>query len=140
MTRTSKAYTLGAAVLALMPVCQMWPVPQREARVHAPFDLDSPAGGPFPSNRFTVAGPGQLTGLRVQLPAPDCGTFPTDCEDIEVINTLDGFNLQPRVSIPFDGPIDPGSVSSRTVLLVDLGNTTGPPESRGRLIGINQIV
>jgi hypothetical protein len=28
-------------------------------------------------------------------------------EDLEVINPLDGFNLQPRPSIPLDGPIDP---------------------------------
>ena len=37
-----------------------------------------------------------------------------------MINTLDGFNLQPRLSIPFTGPIDVSTVSSRNVFLVRL--------------------
>ena len=36
--------------------------------VHALFDLGSPAGGPFASDRFTVADPTQNTGRRVNLP------------------------------------------------------------------------
>jgi hypothetical protein len=54
----------------------------------------------------------QLTRLRVNLPRPDCAIRPSDCADVDVINTLDGFNLQPRLSIPFDGSIDPASVNS----------------------------
>src|SRR5262245_22367788 len=69
--------------------------------VHALFGLETPASGPFPSNWFTVADPSQNTRLRVNLPKPDCGARPSDCEDLDVINTLDGFNLQPRLSIPF---------------------------------------
>jgi len=54
------------------------------------FDLDSPATAPFASDRFTVPDPDQFTGRRVQLPAPDGATRPSDCEAVEVINTLDG--------------------------------------------------
>src|SRR5262245_60528266 len=71
-------------------------------RVHASFDLGAPAGGPFPSNLFTVPDLAQISGLRISLPLPDCNVRPSDCEDLKVINTLDGFNLQPRISIPFD--------------------------------------
>ena len=60
--------------------------------VHPRFDLSGPDGGPFPSDRFTVADPTQMTGLRVTLPKPDCLERASDCEDIDVINTLDGFN------------------------------------------------
>src|SRR5215831_5246514 len=74
--------------------------------VHALFDLGSPDGGPFPSNWFTVRDRTQLTGRRVDLPLPDPATHPSDYDDTQVINTLDGFNLQPRLSVPFDGPID----------------------------------
>ncbi|HJZ54018.1 MAG TPA: hypothetical protein VKE74_03630, partial [Gemmataceae bacterium] len=72
----------------------------------AAFDLDTLDGGPFPSNRFTVADATQLTGRRVDLPLPDAATRPSDFADLSVINTLDGFNVQPRLSIPFSGPID----------------------------------
>jgi hypothetical protein len=63
----------------------------------------------------------------------------SDCADIDVLNTLDGFNLQPRISIPFSGPIDVSTVSSQTVFLVGLGDVA---TGRGghRIIGINQIV
>ena len=56
---------------------------------------------------------------------------PNDCADVAVLDTLDGFNIQPRISIPFDGPIDVSTVTKKTVFLV------GP---RGRVIGPNQLV
>src|SRR5688500_20339382 len=76
----------------------------------AAFDLDTPDGGPFPSDRFTVADTSQLTNRRINLPLPDASTRPSDYADVSVINTLDGFNLQPRLSISFSGPIDVTSV------------------------------
>jgi hypothetical protein len=105
------------------------------AGVEALFDLSSPASSPFPSDRFTVRDHDQKTGVRVSLPKPSCSARPSDCADIDVINTLDGFNLQPRLSIPFSGPIDVSTVSSSTVFLVRLGHGhDGDP------VGINQIV
>jgi hypothetical protein len=106
--------------------------PAKEA-VEARFDLTDPAGAPFPSDRFTVSDSSQLTGVRVNLPRPDCSVRPSDCSDIAVLNTLDGFNLQPRLSVPFTGPIDPTSVTSETVFLFKLG--LGPA-----FVGINQVV
>ncbi len=108
--------------------------------VHARFDLAAPQAGPFPSDRFTITDRTQLTGRRVSLPPPDPAERPSGWEDIQVINTLDGFNLQPRLSIPFDGPIDVASVNSRSVFLVRLGSTLPGGQSGGKLIGINQIV
>src|SRR5262249_48881639 len=65
----------------------------------------------------------------------------SDYQDTLVLNELDGFNLQPRLSIPFDGPIDVGTVSSRTVFLVNLGSTVpGRSEGYSRVVGINQVV
>jgi hypothetical protein len=101
------------------------------------FDLAAPSGSPFPSNRFTVADSTQLTGLRVDLPKPDCRSQLSDCDDLDVLNTLDGFNLQPRLSIPFTGPIDLATVTSDTVFLFKLSCAacTG-----GSFVGVNQIV
>ena len=86
---------------------------------------------PFPSNLYTELDLTQATLLRVDLPKPDCATRPSDCADIDVVNTLDGFNIQPRISIPFSGPIDVSTVSNQTVFLLGLN---------GQRIGINQIV
>src|SRR6266545_3377104 len=94
-----------------------------EQRVHVLFDLSTTTGGPFPSDRFTVADLDQNTGRRVNLPKPNCTIRPSDCADIEVINTLDGFNLQPRISIPFDGPIDVNSVRVNQIVWDPSANT-----------------
>ena len=73
------------------------------------------AGQPFPSNLFTIEDSSQVTGLRVNLAKPDCAARPNDCADIDVLNSLDGFNIQPRISVPFSAPINPATVSSATI-------------------------
>jgi len=112
-----------------------WPTLAFAAGVQVLFSLDDPAGGPFPSNLFTVADLSHNTGLRVNLPFPDCAVRPSDCLGLAVINTLDGFNVQPRLSIPFSGPIDANTITSKTVFLVRLGSLIGV-----KVIGINQVV
>ena len=103
------------------------------------YDLSDPAGSPFPSDRFTVADPGQNTGRRVALPLPDCTARSSDCADIKVLNTLDGFSTQPRITLPFNGDIDIRTVNSNTIFLLSLGDTvTGM--GGGKKVGINQVV
>jgi hypothetical protein len=85
----------------------------------------------FPSNLDTVPDHTQLTGLHVALPQPDCATHLSDCLDVESLDQLDGFNIQPRLTIPLSGPIDLSTVSSSTVFLVGPG---------GEKVGINQVV
>jgi hypothetical protein len=114
------------------------------AATHPLFNLQSNTQSPFPSDRFTVFDSQQNTGLRVNLPSPNCASNPSDCADTALVNQLDGFNLQPRLSIPFDGAIDVSSVSSKTVFLVRLpGRGLGEAEFehfKPQVIGINQIV
>ncbi|MGH9571615.1 MAG: hypothetical protein ACRD4F_18385, partial [Candidatus Angelobacter sp.] len=111
--------------------------------------LQSTTQSPFPSDGFTVPDGAQNTGLRVALPLPHCVSNPSDCADVALLNQLDGFNPQPRLSIPFDGAIDPATASSKTIFLVRLPANFAP--GRGRegdsfrgfqpsVIGINQIV
>ena len=93
----------------------------------------------FPSNLFSVADAGQTTRMRVALPTPNCAVQISDCEDIQLINLLDGFSTQPRITIPFTGDIDPATVSSDSIFLHSLGDArTGA--GRGERAGINQIV
>ena len=113
-------------------------VPALASAVEPLFDLSSPAGGPFPSDHFTALDLRNNTLLRVNLPKPDCTVRLSDCQDLDVINTLDGFNIQPRLSIPFSGAIDPSTVASSTVFLVRLGDALGG--GGGETVGINQVV
>jgi hypothetical protein len=74
------------------------------------------------------------------MPKPDCVARPSDCQDIDILNTLDGFNQLPRISVSFDGPIDPTSITGRSVLFVSLGDLAHGEGGRGRVVGINRIV
>ncbi|HET9208239.1 MAG TPA: Ig-like domain-containing protein [Burkholderiaceae bacterium] len=100
-----------------------------------------PAATPFPSDRFTVRDWHNNTFRRVSLPKPNCGASPAaalECADIDVINELDGFSTQPRITIPFTGPIDPNSVTDDTVYLVNLGDTL-TLRGFGQRVGLNQL-
>jgi hypothetical protein len=88
-----------------------------------------------------------MTGQRVALPKPDCSVYLSECLDIATVNERDGFNIQPRVSIPFSGPIDPSTATSETIFLLELAEAEQgwPPRSFApyamptpRVIGINQ--
>src|SRR5512133_2518182 len=85
----------------------------------------------FPSNIYTAPDATQVTGLHVALPQPNCATNPSDCLDVTSLDQLDGFNIQPRLTIPFSAAIDPNTISSSTVFLV-------APD--GTRVGINQVV
>jgi len=107
----------------------------RRSQVHVLSGFDVPESGIFPTDAFTVPDDQHGTGLRVNLTFPDCSVHVSDCRDTALINTLDGFNVQPRVTVPFDGDIDPASVNSGNVFFVELG-----VEGQSRVIGVNQLV
>ena len=127
---------------ALLPVLLGTLLPTAAASaagVRVRFDVGDPSGSIFPSDLFTVLDSSQNTFRRVRLPKPDCVARPSDCADLDVVNTLDGFNVQARLSLPFDGPIDPSTVTSANVFLISLGSTLGGG-SIGHIVGINQVV
>ena len=124
---------LRRSLLLVALTLLLLPAPAQAAGVVQPlWDITTPSGGPFPSDIFTIADPTQLTGRSVDLPKPNCATRPSDCEDVDVLNDLDGFNPQPRISIPFSGEINPATATSDSVFLVRLPD--------GAVTGINQVV
>ncbi len=127
-------------ILVLICVCLFAPILTAAAGVHPLFHVQSTNQWPFPSDRFTVPDSQQNTNQRVNLPLPDCTTHPSDCLDVALLNQLDGFNTQPRISIPFDGAIDPFTVTSETVFLLRIGNLSDPAGIHPQTIGINQVV
>jgi hypothetical protein len=134
------ARTLRRAALLLFLSALLSPAVALAAGVQALFELGNPRRSPFPSDRLTVPDRSQNTGRRLNLPKPSCTARPSDCQDIDVLNTLDGFNIQLRLSVPFSGPIDVSTVNSRTVFLISLGSTVAGGRFPGHLVGINQIV
>jgi hypothetical protein len=127
------------AVAVLLSAACFVPLAVSAAGVEVLFDRHDRSKTMFPSDQFTVFDGSQNTRRRVNLAQPDCSVNVVRCWDIDVLNTLDGFNTQPRLSIPFSGPIDVSSVDSDSVFLVSLGSTLGGG-SFGDRIGINQIV
>jgi len=142
-TLTEKYSLVHRTLIVLVAIVLLTPAVAL-AETHPLFNLQSTTQSPFPSDRFTAFDSQQLTGLRVNMPLPNCASRPSDCADLTLLNQLDGFNLQPRLSIAFDGAIDPSTVNSNTVFLVtvpgpgllglDFDNFTP------QVIGINQIV
>src|SRR5215470_15957440 len=130
--------SLYRAIVLTIAVLVATASPSLAAGVTAVFDLASPEAGPFPSNIYTLPDHSQNTGLRVHMPKPNCAVRPSDCADIDVLNTLDGFNLQPRITVSFSGPIDVTTVNNSTVFFVSLGDTLGG--GGGQVVGINQVV
>jgi hypothetical protein len=129
----------GIATLGLVFTLGAFPLAASASEVDVLTNRNDPASALFPSNDFTVVDVSQNTFRRVNLPKPDCTTQVVACEDVDVLNTMDGFSVQPRLTVPFSGPIDVSSVSSSTVFLLSLGSTLGGG-SFGRQVGINQIV
>lgn len=140
------AQYLGFVLTGTIPFTVVCSRAENKPAVHVRFGTDDPDKGIFPSDVFTVADDAQKTGRRVNLPLPDCNVRLSDCRDLALINVLDGFNLQPRVTVPFDGDIDPTSVNSDNAFFLELegsdvdaptnGTEAGPP----RVIGVNQLV
>ncbi|MGY5885375.1 hypothetical protein [Modestobacter lacusdianchii] len=88
----------------------------------------------FPSDELTVRDRSQLTGLRVDLPLDQCQGADVNAVrcglDIE-LNKLDGFDLDPRLAIQFDGPVDPAATAER----ISIRQTRGSFE-----VGVDRVV
>src|SRR5262249_61369150 len=78
------------------------------------------AGVPPEPTGLRLTPPKPATCPAVVPPPPALFSVPTDCFDIDELNTLDGFNIQPRVRVPFTGAIDPDTVGGN-VFFVSLG-------------------
>src|SRR4051794_8792429 len=88
----------------------------------------------FPDDAFTVHDKAQLTGRRVHfrrgLDYPNVGgrvrkgctskTY-SICDSFRELNKLDGFDLQPRVTVPFTGGVKLASVNDENLFITTAG-------------------
>jgi hypothetical protein len=105
------------------------------------FDPSTPATGPFPTDYLTMPDATQKTGVRINLPMPDCGSLPNDCLQAAALNELDGFHLQPTVNVSFSDAVDPTTLKAG-ILIVWLDNLTTDEPGQGdpgKITAVNQI-
>lgn len=88
-----------------------------------------------PSDRQTVPDPRQSTGRRVALALPDCAVDPAGCDEIRLVNELDGWSVNPRVAIRFSGPVALDSFTKASAFILPLA-----PEPLASPIGLGQLV
>jgi hypothetical protein len=81
----------------------------------------------FPNDRFTVRDTRQVTGRRVNMPLPPrCTSADASiCASTRLINRLDGFDIQPRVYIPFSAAINVTTVTPKTVYVTGADGRAG---------------
>jgi uncharacterized protein (TIGR03437 family) len=106
------------------------------------FDPARPDVGPFPTNALTVPDAAQKTGLRVNLPLPDCAVQRTTCETYRLLNELDGFNLHPRIVVRFSGPVDTNTLQ-RGIRILWLENVNAEEKGlrpAGHISGIERAI
>lgn len=130
MTRSFSVLLFAAAVL-------------NAAGVRVEYAPGDAATGPFPSDILTVADSRQRTGLRVNMPLPpDCSTERSTCDELTLINQLDGFNVQARMNARFSSRINPDTLRAGVyyIWLDQVETRTFPLQPVGTLTPINQVM
>jgi pimeloyl-ACP methyl ester carboxylesterase len=96
----------------------------------------------FPSDRLTVPDRSQRTGVRLNLPLPDCSVQVTVCREYTLLNQTDGFSIRPRAAVRFSAPVNPATLADGVYFLPldsPRGRIHGGPFRTGR-IAIDQAV
>jgi hypothetical protein len=123
LRRRRSALSLSFAVCALLAVAA-WGPPWA-AQVTAIF----------PNDRYTVVDPAQRTGRRVALPEPSCPVDPAGCDEVALLNQLDGFSVHPRIALTFNEPISVESLTREAAFVLPL-----VPEPMASPIALGQFV
>jgi uncharacterized protein (TIGR03437 family) len=133
------ARVLSLPLLAWLAVI---PAVMSGAGVRVLFDPASPSTGPYPTDLLTLPDAQQKTGVRINVPLPDCNAEPSTCAETQTLNLLDGFNLRPRAAVRFSGAVDLHSIETG-VFFVWLENITREEQGlrpQGYTTQINQLV
>ena len=113
----------------------LFPLPLWCGSITALFQPFSPSVGPYPNNALTIQTAAQKTGLQVNLPLPmGCTLLSTSaqCINTQLLNQLDGFSVNPRITVCFSGPVDIATL--RQGIKIFAADYEAPP------IGVNQTL
>jgi Bacterial Ig-like domain len=120
---------LSLSLLLLLPL-QAW-----AGNTTVLFQASLPSIGPFPSNALTLPTSTQKTGLQVNLPTPmGCTLLSTSaqCVNTELLNQLDGFNVNPRITVCFSAAVNVSTLTAGISFIA--ADRIGLP------ISINQVI
>ncbi len=111
------------------------------AGVVVQFDPSNPDVGPFPTDLLTVPDSAQKTGVRVNMPLPDCSTEVTACANLTLLNNFDGFDLNPRFRVRFSAPVDTATIRNGIffVAMENLTNEEAGINQPGQVIAVNRL-
>jgi hypothetical protein len=111
------------------------------AGVVVQFDPSKPEVGPFPTDYLTVPDSAQKTGVRVNMPLPDCSVEVTECMNLTLLNNFDGFDLSPRFRVRFSAPVDTGTLVNGIffVAMENLTNEETGINQPGQVITTNRL-
>src|ERR1035441_2304100 len=106
------------------------------------WNPQDPTIGPYPTDALTTPDSTQKNGMRINLPMPDCATAPSDCQDVQLINQLDGFQTVPRIRVPSSGPVDVNSIHHAVhyVVLDNLTQEEHGINSTGQMLYLTQMI
>ena len=88
----------------------------------------------LPTDRLTQADPAQLTGRRIHLSLVSCRETPSTCDEINLLNGLDGWSVNPRITLGFSGPVKLDSITRSSVFVLPLGDDRAEPIGLSRLV------
>lgn len=127
--------------LIALAACLLAGGPVDAAGVKVRFDPSRPEIGPFPTDFLTAPATNTLTGRRVRMPLPDCASNASACRELELVNELDGFNVQPRIRVRFTAAVNPETLKDG-LYFVALDDTTGAAglHSPGDVVRVNQVI
>ena len=106
------------------------------------WNPQDPTIGPYPTDALTTPDSTQKSGVHINLPMPDCTTAPSDCQDVQLINQLDGFQTAPRITVNFSGPLDVNSIH-HAIYYVALDNQTQEESGinhTGQMLYLTQMI
>ena len=106
------------------------------------FNPNDPRTGPFPTDYLTVADATQKTGVHLNMPLPSCDTQYTSCQEIGLIEQMDGFNTRARTLVRFSGPIDTSTLKGAMyyVALNNIDETQPGVNKPGDLISVDEMI
>lgn len=137
--------SLSRPLVGLLLVLSLLSLPAEPGGAQLPIDAgvegpppgagSAPAGTVvFPTDELTVPDPAQATGRRIALPLPDCAVQVSRCDEVRLLNALDGFDLLPRIAVQLqaapEGPLE--EVFTPDVL--------GVRPVGGELVGVTRLV
>ena len=88
----------------------------------------------FPTDRLTEADPRQLTGRRIRLSLVNCFEAPSTCDEINLLNGLDGWSVNPRMTLAFTGRVSLDSITRSSAFVLPLGDDAAEPVGLSRLV------